>query len=207
MKTYHVGILLFDGVDALDFVGPYEVFNMTTFHKKDVKELLTNYLDNKPFKVYTVSQEGKPIKANHGLMITPDYCFQKAPVFDLILVPGGTLKTIQTVLKNKEVVEWVARNNDAMIASVCTGAIILAESGLLKGKRATTNRAALGLLTRAYPDTEVVKDVKYVDEGKVITSAGVSSGINMALYIVQKLVGEEASKRTAETIEYLIEEY
>lgn len=202
MKTYEVGILLFDGVDALDFVGPYEVFKMTTFHEKDLKKLLTSHLDHKPFNVHSVSFDGKSIVANHGLEISPQFSFKTAPTFDILIVPGGTLKTIQTVMKTNEIVAWIKTHQHTLIASVCTGAIVLAETGLLDMKKATTNRVAIKLMERSYPDISVLKNVKYVDEGSIITSAGVSSGMNMALHLVERLLGEETANRTRETIEF-----
>ncbi|WYP27804.1 DJ-1/PfpI family protein [Alkalihalobacillus sp. FSL W8-0930] len=202
MKTFEVGILLFNGVDALDFVGPYEVFNMTTFHEKDLKKLLTSHLEHKPFNVSSVSLDGEKIVANHGLEISPQYSFKTAPTFDILIIPGGTLKTIQTVVNNNEILEWIKSNQQALIGSVCTGAIVLAEAELLNTKKATTNRAAFKLMERSYPEISLVKDAKYVDAGSIITSAGVSSGINMALYLVERLFDVETATRTRETIEF-----
>ncbi|MFO1442698.1 DJ-1/PfpI family protein [Bacillus sp. Bva_UNVM-123] len=201
-RQYHVGILLFDDVDALDFAGPYEVFNMTTYKIEDLKKLLTNELEEKPFKVHTVSVDGKEIKVHHGLTVIPNFSFSNCPKFDIIIVPGGPLKAIHTITTNKEIIDWIKSYEDQLIASVCTGAFFVAQTGLLSGKKATTNKSALGLLAKAYPDIEVIKDVKFVDEGNMITSAGVSSGINMALHIVSRLIDEEAAIRTSKTIEF-----
>ncbi|MED3550186.1 DJ-1/PfpI family protein [Cytobacillus praedii] len=201
-KQYNVGILLFDYVDALDFTGPYEVFNMTTYRKEDVKKLLTNDLEEKPFNVQTVSVDGKKIKVHHGLTVIPDFSFSNCPKFDIIIVPGGPLKAINNVTKNKEIIDWIASYQNQLIASVCTGALFLAKAGLLLEKKATTNKAALELLAKGYPDIKVISDVKFVDEGNIITSAGVSSGINMALYIVSKLFDKEIAIRTSNTIEF-----
>lgn len=200
-NKYNVGILLFDHVDALDFTGPYEVFNLTTYHDKDVKKLLTNNLEDKPFKVSTVSQDGKQITVHNGLKVTPDYSFSDAPTFDIIIVPGGPLKALKLVESNKEIITWIESYKDKIVASVCTGAFFLAKAGMLNGKKATTNRVALNLLERSFPEVEVIRDVKYVDEGNIITSAGISAGIQMALHVVSKLFGEETAKRTAYTIE------
>ncbi len=201
-NQYHVGILLFDYVDALDFVGPYEVFNMSTYKRSDVKKLLLNELQEKPFKVSTVSEDGTEVTIHHGLKVTPDFSFNNCPSFDFIVVPGGPMKAIEQVSNNNKIIEWIASYDSKLITSVCTGALFLAKSGVLKDKKATTNKAALRLLEKSFSNINVIKNVKYVDAGNVITAAGVSSGINMALYVIKKLLGEEAAKRTADTIEF-----
>lgn len=200
-KNEHVGILLFDYVDALDFAGPYEVFNLTTYNSEDVKRMFTNNLTEKPFTVSTVSQDGRQITVHNGLKVTPDYSFSNAPAFDIVIVPGGPLKAIQLVQNNEEIIRWIKNYEQKTIASVCTGAFFLAQAGILNGKKATTNRAALNLLEKHFPDVEVVRGVKYVDEGNVITSAGISAGIQMALHVVGKRLGTETARRTAYTIE------
>ena len=204
MNQIHVGILLFDDVDALDFTGPYEVFNLTTYNDSDVNKLFMNKLEiqEKPFIVSTVSEDGSSIKVHNGLIVQPDYSFNNAPSFDVVVVPGGPYRAIKTVTKNQKIINWIAnQGKDKLITSVCTGALFLAEAGLLNGKQATTNRAALDFLGK-YPNVEVIRDVKYVDQGSVVTSAGISAGINMALYVVGKLLNEEASIRTAQSIEF-----
>ncbi|WP_078593152.1 DJ-1/PfpI family protein [Evansella clarkii] len=201
LRKYHVGILLFDCVDALDFAGPYEVFNLTTYSNNDVKKLFSSNLEDKPFMVNTVSQDGKQITVHNGLQVKPDYSFFNAPKFDIIIVPGGPLKALKLVGSNKEIISWIENYKDKIVASVCTGAFFLAQAGILNGKKATTNRVALNLLERSFPEVEVIRGVKYVDEGNVITSAGISAGIQMALHVVSKLFDEETAKRTAHTIE------
>lgn len=201
LKNYNVGILLFDYVDALDFTGPYEVFNLTTYSNSDVKKLFSNNLEEKPFKVSTVSQDGKQITVHNGLQVKPDYSFSDAPVYDIVVVPGGPLKALKLVESNEEIITWIENYKDKIVASVCTGAFFLAQAGILNGKKATTNRLALNLLERSFPKVEVIRGVKYVDEGNVITSAGISAGIQMALHVVSKLFDEETAKRTAHTIE------
>ncbi len=205
MKQIHVGILLFDDVDVLDFAGPYEVFNLTTYNDGDVNKLFMNKLEieEKPFKVSTISEDGASIKVHNGLTVQPDYGFDNAPSFDVIVVPGGPYRAIKTITSNKKIINWIANQaKDKLVTSVCTGALFLAEAKILEGKQATTNRSALELMGRNYPNVEVVRDVKYVDQGNVVTSAGISAGINMALYVVGKLLNEEASIRTANTIEF-----
>lgn len=205
MKQFHVGILLFDDVDALDFTGPYEVFNLTTYKDSDVNKLFLNQLEkkDKPFIVNTISENGESIKVHNGLIVQPDFSFQNAPNFDVIVVPGGPYRAIKSISTNKKVISWIANHKeDILITSVCTGAMFLAKAGLLNGKQATTNRAALELLERSFPEVEVIRGVKFIDQGNVVTAAGISAGIDMALHVVGRLINEEASMRTANTIEY-----
>ncbi len=148
-----------------------------------------------------MSQDGKQITVHNGLQVKPDYSFSDAPVYDIVVVPGGPLKALKLVESNEEIITWIENYKDKIVASVCTGAFFLAQAGILNGKKATTNRLALNLLERSFPKVEVIRGVKYVDEGNVITSAGISAGIQMALHVVSKLFDEETAKRTAHTIE------
>lgn len=205
MKQFFVGILLFDGVDAMDFIGPYEVFNLSTWKDRDISKLFFNQLEmkEKPFVVSTVSKDGCPITIHNGLKVQPDYSFQTAPCFDIIVVPGGTYPTVKTVCKNEDIMNWIKlQSEDKWIISVCTGALLLAEAGLLNGKQATTNQAALDFLEKSYPEVEVMRGVRFVDQGNIVTAAGISAGIDMSLHVVERLIGKEASIRTASTIEY-----
>lgn len=205
MKQFRVGILLFDDVDALDFAGPYEVFNLSTYNDLDVKKLYINLLnpDDKPFLVNTVSEDGKSIRVHNGLIVHPDFSFQNAPVFDLIVVPGGPLNAIKIVQSNQNVVNWIkSYGKFKFVASVCTGSFFLAKAGLLSGKSATTNKSAVDLFEKSFPDTMVLRGPKFVDEGNVVTSSGISAGINMALHVVEKFFGKRMAKRTAETLEF-----
>ncbi|WP_340084712.1 DJ-1/PfpI family protein [Siminovitchia sp. FSL H7-0308] len=205
MKQFHVGILIFDDVDAMDFVGPYEVFNLSTNKESDVPKLFLNQLPlkEKPFLVNTVSVDGEPITVHNGLKVQPDFSFDTAPGFDVIVVPGGPYRAIKNVSGHASIIDWITQQSKkSLIVSVCTGAFLLAKAGLLNGKKATTNQAALHLLQKSYPEIEVIRDVKYIDQGDIVTSAGISSGIDMSLYIVERLLDEEAAIRTANTIEY-----
>lgn len=205
MKQFHVGILLFNDVDAMDFVGPYEVFNLSTYKDSDVSKLFLNQLDKeeKPFLVHTVSEDGELITVHNGLKVQSDYSFQTAPEFDIVVVPGGPYRAIKTVTQNERIIHWIAEQaEDKLVLSVCTGALFLAKAGLLNGKQATTNQAALDLLETSYPEVKVIRGVKFVDQGSVVTAAGISAGIDMSLHVVGRLLGKEAGIRTADTIEY-----
>jgi transcriptional regulator GlxA family with amidase domain len=192
-QKWKVGILLFNQVEVLDFAGPFEVFSITTGKQ----------LSEKPFFVYTVAEKKDPIKARNGLTVVPDYDFKSAPDFDIRIIPGG-YGAEEIEIKNPEVIEWIKRSakKASLTASVCTGAFLLAEAGLLNGKSATTHWMDIERLEREYPKIRVVNGRKFVDEESVITSGGISAGINMSLYIVGKLLGRETAETTAKRMEY-----
>ena len=205
MKTKRVGILLYDFVDVLDFTGPAEVLSLTT--KNKVEEALTLYkkelLPTKPFEVFTISETGQQIKTHSGIKVVPDFSFDNCPDLDILIIPGGPLRAVQTVNKNKNIQEWIIkRKNCEYICSVCTGAYILGQTGLLNGRKATTHHLALKNLQEKYPEIQVVLGSKVIHDGNLITSGGVSSGINMALYLVEQIMGQSIAKRTAKTIEF-----
>lgn len=189
----HVGILLFDGAEVLDFAGPFEFFSVADFHKEDSEQ---------KFTVFTVSQTGDMIKAVGGLQVQPDYSFNNAPHIDLLIVPGGI--GAYTQVENFHVIEWVKHvSTGAQItASVCTGAFILAKAGLLDGKSVTTHWALLDRLEKEYPSLDVKRGVKFVDQGDIITSGGISAGINMSYFLVQKLAGIDVARKTARFMAY-----
>lgn len=178
-----VGILLFDGVQIVDFAAPYEVFGQAGFG------------------VSTVSADGKAVTTAMGLKVTPDASFTDAPHFDVLLVPGGDVKHAE---RDPVLLDFVRmRSGQAkQVLSVCTGASILAATGLLDGLKATTFHSALKPMAAAYPRVTVVDDVRWVDNGKIVTSAGLSSGIDAALHTVAKLRDEEAARAVALHLEY-----
>ncbi|WP_445491184.1 DJ-1/PfpI family protein [Niallia sp. 03133] len=194
LRQRSVGILLFDDVEVLDFAGPFEVLSITSFSEE---------LEIKPFKVETVSETGKMITARNGLQVTPTYSFQNAPFFDILIVPGGP-GARQTEIHNDNVIAWIKQQDQRTeyTTSVCTGALLLGTAGLLNGRKATTHWASYERMERKFPMVDVIKEVKFVDEGKIITSGGISAGIAMSFHLVEKLLGEEAKKRTAKRMEY-----
>lgn len=178
-----VGIVLFDDVQIIDFAGPYEVFGTAGFG------------------VTTVSHDGKPVTTAMGLTVTPDAAFADAPAFDVLLVPGGDVgkaKVDATLLEFIRSRSATAKN----VLSVCTGAEILANTGLLDGQRATTFHNALDRLAAEHPQIDVVDDQRWVDNGKLITSAGLSSGIDAALHVVSRLRGQDKARSVALHLEY-----
>lgn len=192
-RQWSVGILLFNQVEVLDFAGPFEVFSITTYPKSE----------EKPFKVKTVAQTEDIIKARNGLSVKPDYSFENAPHFDILITPGG-YGAEEIEINNKKVISWISERMHSVdiMASVCTGAFLLAESGLLDGKQATTHWMDIDRLEKEYPQIKIQKGIKYVDEGSIITSGGISAGINMSFHIVKKLLGEEIARTTARRMEY-----
>jgi len=178
-----VGIVLFDGVEIIDFAGPYEVFG------------------NAGFGVVTLSPDGKPVKTAMGLTVTPDVSFADAPPFDVLLVPGGDVGDAQ---KDPRILDFIRQHTDSSryVLSVCTGAFILGSSGILDGLKATTFNPSIANLAKRYPKVNVIKDVRWADNGKVITSAGLSSGIDAALHVVARLRGVDQARTVAMHLEY-----
>jgi transcriptional regulator GlxA family with amidase domain len=184
-KLKNVGILLFNEVEVLDFTGPFEVFSYSSCIVK------------------TIAQTKDIIVARNGLKVQPDYDFNDAPHFNILVIPGG-YGAEEIEIHNTKVINWIKDrvNNVEIIASVCTGALLLAEAGLLDGKQATTHWMDIDRLEKEYPKVRVLRNVKYVDEGSIISSGGISAGINMSLYLVKKLMGEDVAKATAKGMEY-----
>ena len=137
------------------------------------------------------------------MKIQPDYDFYDAPRFDILIIPGG-YGAEEIEIHNPKIINWIKNNmnNVDIMASVCTGAFLLAEAGLLDGKQATTHWMDIDRLEKEYTKVNVQRNVKFVDENPIITSGGISAGINMSFYIIKKLLGEEIANVTAERMEY-----
>ncbi|MGE7113093.1 DJ-1/PfpI family protein [Lysinibacillus sp. NPDC047702] len=169
-----------------------------TLYKKDL-------LPTRPFEVFLITENGESVKTHSGIRVVPDYTINNHPDLDILIIPGGPLRAVQSIRKNKNIQDWIIKHkNIEYICSVCTGAIILGETGLLNGKRGTTHHLALKILQENYPDIQVISEEKVIQDSNIITSGGVSSGINMALYLVGKTIGESAAERTATTIEFAL---
>jgi transcriptional regulator GlxA family with amidase domain len=187
-----VAIVVFDDVEVLDFCGPFEVFAVCGRRSGDA-----------PFEVHTVAETSRPVLARHRLSVNPTYTFSShMPRADIVLVPGGF--GTRREMNNPAMLEWVKRaNRDAeLLLSVCTGSLILGAAGLLDGVEATTHFGAYDELRKAAPGCRVRTDMRYVDTGRLITSAGVSAGIDMALHVVARLHGDEVALETARYMEY-----
>lgn len=191
MKKLNTAILIFDDVEVLDFAGPFEVFSVTN-------ELNDYSLLN----VYTVAREKKPVKARNGLSVNPDYSINDAPCPDILIIPGGS--GTRPILQQHDLLAWIRQSagNADKVLSVCTGALLLAKIGLLDGLKATTHASAFELLGELAPRTEIVRNVRFVDNGNVITAAGISAGIDMSLYVIELLYGKESAQQTATYMEY-----
>lgn len=192
-----VGILIFDGVELLDFTGPFQVFHTTRLTHSPAR---TSEVPG-PLQVLTIAQSKRPIRASGDLLVTPHLSFKCEPDIDILVIPGG--QGTRSLLSDRALLNWIRETGSEaeLVASVCTGALLLAKSGLLENRRATTHHLAIELLASIDPTTEIDGSARVVDDG-VITCGGVSAGIDLALYIVNKLYGMEIANGTARYIEY-----
>jgi transcriptional regulator GlxA family with amidase domain len=190
-----VGILIFDDVEVLDFCGPFEVFSVTR-RLGEVSD------EHKLFQVVTIAEEERIINCRGGLLVKPDATIENHLPLDILVVPGGY--GTRREVHNQHLLDWIDAQDKQtrLTTSVCTGAFLLAERGLLNGRRATTHRGSIERMRKQYPATEVLADTRVVDEGHIITSAGVSAGIDMSLYTVARLHGEEVAAQAARYMEY-----
>jgi len=197
MERWNVGILIFDGVEVLDFAGPFEVFSRTRL----VPGLESRRSeDSAPFHVFTVSKTRETVHATGDLLVVPHHSFADAPRIDVLVVPGGF--GTRPLMNDAPTLDWIRTTAAASrkITSVCSGALLLTRAGLLEGKRATTHWGALDLL-ESLGGVTVERESRVVDDG-VITSAGVASGIDMSFYVVEQLHGRAVADETAHYIEY-----
>ena len=198
MKKINVGIFIFDEVEVLDFAGPFEVFSRTRLLKGAESRRSD---ESAPFNPFTVSIDTKPLTATGGLKIIADYTFNNFPKIDILIIPGGF--GTRTLLNNESLLKWIKAVSDKanITASVCTGSLLLAKAGLLEGKRATTHWGAIEALKSISKDIQVITERRVVND-EIITSSGVSSGIDMAFMIVENLYGEQVASDTAKYIEF-----
>ncbi len=194
----HVGILIFDQVEVLDFAGPYEVFSRARLEAGAASRRTD---DDAPFRVFTVAATASSIRATGGLGVEPDFDFASTPRIDLLIVPGGF--GTRPLLDDARTIDWIRHTADGAgwVTSVCTGALLLAKAGLLSGRKATTHHLAYDLLEQAADDVAVVRGVRWVDD-EVLTAGGVASGIDMAFHLVERLLGKDVADETADYIEY-----
>jgi transcriptional regulator GlxA family with amidase domain len=194
--TFNVGIFVFDDVEVLDFAGPYEVFTTAT-------RMHTRAQPNEApaFNVFTIAQTTSAVRARAGLLVTPDFGFADHPHVDLLIIPGGV---VTAELTKPAVIDWIKSSSvkTELTASVCTGAFLLAQAGLLHGRNATTHWEDIDDLRTMFPSLMVQPNVRWVDEGKLITSAGISAGIDMSLHIVERTLSREAALRTAKQLDF-----
>ena len=186
-----VAILLFAEIEVLDFAGPFEVFAVTD-----------ELADYQLFHVVTVAEERRAIRARNGLSVNPDHAFADCPRPDLLIVPGGI--GTRPLLHNAAVLAWISSLNATaeIVASVCTGSILLGRAGLLDGLKATTHHECFDLLRQNAPRATVVETDRFLDNGHILTAAGISAGIDMSLYLVARLHGAATAEKTARYMEY-----
>jgi transcriptional regulator GlxA family with amidase domain len=191
-----VGMLIFPNVELLDFCGPYEVFS--TFHFDETK----NKLEPSPFEIYLIAENEGLIKTRAGILVAAEYTLDNHPPFDILVIPGGW--GTRAEINNEIIIDWIKKvaRNVELITSVCTGSMLLGKAGLLKGKHATTHWNSLPWMKEEFPDTIIEDKYHIVEDGNVITSAGISAGIDMALKVVQKYYGDDVACSTARYMEY-----
>ena len=196
MDRTRVGILIFNDVEVLDFCGPFEVFSVTRLDEARRRQ------EPSPFEVLLVAGSMDAITTSGGMKVLPMATFAHCPALEILLVPGGM--GTRTEMLNEALLRFVRAQaaKAGLVASVCTGALILGKAGLLAGLRATTHWRSLGLLGELFPDITVDAASQVVDEGKIMTSAGIAAGIDLALMIVRRWHGEAVARATARHMEY-----
>jgi transcriptional regulator GlxA family with amidase domain len=198
MQRWSTAILVFDGVEVLDFAGPFEVFSRTRLTPGTASRRTE---DTAPFNVFTVAPRAGMVTATGNLRVEPHFSLETCPPVDLLVVPGGF--GTRVLVEDRAVLDWIVRvsHKATLTTSVCTGAALLARAGLLAGKKATTHWASYGWLASLDASIQVVEGVRYVED-TVITSAGVQAGMDMALAVVARLCGIAVARETAQYIEY-----
>lgn len=191
MTPRHIGILLFPDVEELDAVGPWEVLaSWTRTHPED------------GFEVCTLAPTGEPVKCAKGMVIHPDHSFADAPPLWVLLHPGGA--GTRPLITDTEHLAWVRARRESvpLMTSVCTGSLVYAAAGLLRGRPATTHWSTMDRLVELEPSAQPRPDDRFVDDGDVITSAGVSAGIDMALHLVARLASADRARQVRRSIQY-----
>jgi transcriptional regulator GlxA family with amidase domain len=190
--TKTIAVLLFDGVEELDAIGPFEVLAGWT-----------RMFPDEGWRATTVGLDGpEPVRCGHGLVVTPETSFDAAGRIDLLVYPGG--RGARERVDNAAHIEWVRKQASQieLMTSVCTGALVLAAAGLLRDRPATTHWGALDRLADLDPTIDIRRDERYVDDGDIVTAAGISAGIDMALHLVARLGGEEQARRVRKFLQY-----
>jgi transcriptional regulator GlxA family with amidase domain len=196
MMRKRVGILIFPAVEVLDFCGPYEVFSVTRLDEDRRR------VEASPFEVLLVAESADPVVATGGLRVIPDATLETCPPLDILVVPGGW--GTRTEISNHRLLTWVAERAKEVetLTSVCTGAMLLGRTGLLDGRRATTHWRSIDWMRQSFPTVTVEDKLHVVEDGDLLTSAGISAGIDMALRVVARYFGEAVGRATARHMEY-----
>jgi transcriptional regulator GlxA family with amidase domain len=182
-----VAFLISDGAVVIDFCGPWEVFQDVNVPSRQ----------DMPFRLYTVAETKKPIRTSGGMQIVPDYTIASAPAPKVIVIPAQSAPS-------PAVLDWIRKSSTTtdVTMSVCTGAFVLAKTGLLNGKSATTYHGAFGRFAMAFPNIELRRGARFVENGNLATAGGLSSGIDLALRVVERYYGREVAEKTAYDMEY-----
>jgi len=182
-----VAFLVSEGAVIIDFCGPWEVFQDVSIPNRK----------GAPFRLYTVAETTDPIRASGGLKITPDYTFETAPAPKVIVIPAQNGRSEATL-------EWIRESTKSsdVTMSVCTGAFLLARTGLLSGRSATTFHSAFSDFAKQFPDIRLKRGARFVEDGNLASAGGLSSGIDLALRVVERYYGREVAKTTAYVMEY-----
>jgi transcriptional regulator GlxA family with amidase domain len=201
MERRRVGILVFDDIEVLDFCGPFEVFSVARLDEA------RRLQEPSPFEVLLVAETVDHITTTGGMRVLPDVAFAECPALEILLVPGGI--GTRREMHNPALLTFVQEQalRCERVASVCTGALILGQAGLLDGLRATTHWRALALMSELFPKVQVDGTCHVVEEGKVLTSAGIAAGIDLALLLVHRCLGETVARATARQMEYPFPEH
>src|SRR6266481_2099716 len=182
-----VAFLISEGAVMIDFTGPWEVF----------QDVMLPGRGDHPFHLYTVSESTAPIHSSGGMKIVPDYTFENAPAPKVIVIPAQSKPSEATL-------EWIRKSTKSadVTMSVCTGAFVLAKTGLLSGKAATTYHGAFVSFAKEFPDIHLKRGARFVEDGSLATAGGLSSGIDLALRVVERYFGRELAQKTAYNMEY-----
>jgi len=188
----NVAIYIYDQAEVLDFSGPFEVFSTASRVCKN----------GNPFDVFLISESGNAISARDGYRVLPNYGFNDHPMIDVLIVAGGVHSN---EMDKSQVIEWIYQQstNASITASVCTGAFLLAKAKVLKEHKVTTHWEDIADLRSEFPQLGIIENVRWVDEGNIITSGGISAGIDMSLHLVSRLHSNDLAEKTARQMDFL----
>ena len=186
----NIGIFIYDDAEVLDFSGPFEVFSTAN-----------RLVEGEVFNVFLISEKSQPVNARGGFSVLAKYNIDNHPVLDTLIVAGGVH---DKQLENSAVIRWITQQNTQVnsIAAVCTGAFLLAQAQVLTEHKVTTHWGDIDQLRDQFPALQVMENVRWVDEGRVVTSAGISAGIDMSLHLVSKRYSEALAIKTARQMEF-----
>jgi transcriptional regulator GlxA family with amidase domain len=188
MDEMQIGIVIYPDSEELDWAGPYEVFTMAAM--------------GKDLSVVTITEKEGPVRCAKGLRVLPDHTFATVPPLDLVLVPGGQGSRVE--MENPVMIDWLRKASEpcSWVTSVCTGSILLCRAGLADDCNVTTHWGYIEQLRELVPNVNVQENVRYVRDGRIVTSAGVSAGIDMSLWLVGQIFGPEHAQNTQRMMEY-----